>query len=166
MSRFQPPRAPHKVVVAVLDGFLPIELGIVHRIFSTARDADGVPFYEVMTCSVRGPGRVRSNADFTIDVPHGPEALASADTVVFPASYELGPVFDHGELTPDLAAAFARIRPGTRLMSICLGSFVLAAAGVLDGRRAATHWADAEHFQRVFPRVQVDPDVLYVDDGD
>ncbi|NED79556.1 AraC family transcriptional regulator, partial [Streptomyces sp. SID11233] len=94
------------------------------------------------------------------------EALASADTVLIPASYELGPVHEEGRLTPLLAAALGRIRPGTRLMSICTGGFVLAAAGLLDGRPAATHWSSAARFQRLFPRVAVDADVLFVDDGD
>jgi transcriptional regulator GlxA family with amidase domain len=109
---------------------------------------------------------VRTDADFPILVPHGPEALAQADTVVTPASHELGPVHTEGTLTPELAEALAVIRPGTRMVSICTGSYLLAAAGLLDGRPATTHWSSADHFQRLFPRVRVDPDVLYVDDGD
>ncbi|MFD4571876.1 GlxA family transcriptional regulator [Streptomyces sp. NPDC058417] len=157
---------PHRVVVLALDGLLPFELGIPHRIFGRPRGADGRKLYEVVTCSVRPPGPVETDADFAIDVAHGPEALATADTVVVPASYELGPVFERGELTPELAAALARIRPGTRLASICTGVYVLAAAGYLDGRPATTHWADAERLQRLFPEVRVDPDVLFIDDGD
>lgn len=86
--------------------------------------------------------------------------------MIVPASYELGPVFDRGELTPELAAALALVRPGTRLASICTGVYVLAAAGHLDGRPATTHWADAARFQRLFPHIKVDPDVLFIDDGD
>jgi len=67
---------------------------------------------------------------------------------------------------PTRAAALARIRPGTRLVSICTGAFVLAAAGLLDGRPATTHWQLVERFRRSFPRVALDPDVLFVDDGD
>ncbi|GAA3499844.1 helix-turn-helix domain-containing protein [Streptomyces prasinosporus] len=157
---------PHRVVVLALDGLLPFELGIPHRIFGRPRDGRGRRLYEVVTCSVRPPGPVGTDADFTVHVGHGPEALATADTVVVPASYELGPVYERGELTGELAAALARVRPGTRLASICTGAYVLAAAGLLDGRPATTHWADAERFQRLFPRVAVDPDVLFVDDGD
>ena len=65
-----------------------------------------------------------------------------------------------------LAAAFGSIRPGTRLVSICTGAFVLAAAGLLDGRRATTHWQATERFRQLFPNVDLDPDVLFVDDGD
>ncbi|MFF3466729.1 GlxA family transcriptional regulator [Streptomyces sp. NPDC002619] len=162
----EPEFRPHRVVVLALDGLLPFELGIPHRIFGRPKDERGRHLYEVVTCSVRPPGPVETDADFSIHVAHGPEALATADTVVIPASYELGPVFEEGTLTDELAAALARIRPGTRLASICTGVYVLAAAGHLDGRPATTHWADADHFQRMFPRIKVDADVLFIDDGD
>ncbi|MER6215680.1 helix-turn-helix domain-containing protein [Streptomyces sp. NPDC001674] len=157
--------APHRVVVLALAGLLPFELGIPHRIFGRAKDPAGRPLYEILTCAL-APGPVRTDADFAIEVEHGPELLASAGTVVVPASYELGPVYDEGRLTDGLAAALAHIRPGTRLVSICTGGYVLAAAGYLDGRPATTHWASAEHFQRLFPSVRVDAGVLYTDDGD
>ncbi|MFC9911490.1 GlxA family transcriptional regulator [Streptomyces sp. NPDC127197] len=157
---------PHRVVVLAMDGALPFELGIPHRIFGRPKDAAGRHLYEVVTCSIRPPGPVRTDADFDIMVANGPETLATADTVIVPASYELGPVFEQGVLTPELAAALAHIRPGTRLASICTGVYVLAAAGRLDGRPATTHWADAERLQRLFPQIKVDADVLYVDDGD
>jgi transcriptional regulator GlxA family with amidase domain len=160
------PFRPHRVVVLALDGLLPFELGIPHRIFDRAVDARGRKLYETVTCSVRPPGPVETDADFSVLVENGPQALATADTVVVPASYELGPVHDEGVLTDELAAALALIRPGTRLVSICTGGYVLAAAGLLDGRPATTHWASAEHFQRLFPKVLVDADVLFVDDGD
>ncbi len=160
----------HRVVVLALDGVLPFELGIPQRIFgrstSTGPDGRGEKLYDVVTCSVRPPGPVRTDADFSIVVEHGPEALATAGTVVVPASYELGPVYEEGRLTAELAAAFAHVRPGTRVVSICTGSYVLAAAGYLDGRPATTHWSSADHFQRLFPKVRVDPDVLFIDDGD
>ncbi|MGX1886097.1 GlxA family transcriptional regulator [Streptomyces sp. NPDC055287] len=157
---------PHRVVVLALDGLLPFELGIPHRIFGRAKDPSGELLYEIVTCSVRPPGPVRTDADFSIAVEHGPEALATADTVVIPASYELGPVYDQGVLTDDLEAAFTFVRPGTRMVSICTGGYVLAAAGYLDGRPATTHWSSAEHFQRLFPSVRVDADVLFIDNGD
>lgn len=165
-SRSPAGHRPHRVVVLALDGALPFELGIPHRVFGRPRDEKGRPLYEVVTCSVRPPGPVETDADFTIHVPHGPEALATADTVVVPASYELGPVFERGELTDELADALGRIPPTARIASICTGVYVLAASGRLDGRRATTHWADAERLQRLFPRIDVDPDVLFVDDGD
>lgn len=162
----EPEFRPHRVAVLALDGLLPFELGIPHRIFGRPRDALGRLLYEVVTCSIRPPGPVQTDADFAIQVEHGPRTLATADTVIVPASYELGPVFEEGVLTDELAAALAHIRPGTRLASICTGVYVLAAAGLLDGRPATTHWADAERFQRLFPRIEVDADVLFIDDGD
>lgn len=165
MSR-EPEFRPHRVAVLALDGLLPFELGIPHRIFGRPKDAEGRHLYEVVTCSIRPPGPVRTDADFDIQVGSGPEALATADTVIVPASYELGPVFEEGVLTDELAAALAHIRPGTRLASICTGVYVLAAAGLLDGRPATTHWADAERFQRLFPKIKVDADVLFIDEGD
>ncbi|WP_433467834.1 GlxA family transcriptional regulator [Spirillospora sp. CA-128828] len=152
----------HRVAVLALDGVYPFELGIPSRIFGAT---DGL--YEVLTCTVDGRP-VRTTADFAITVDHGPEALRTADTVVI-ASF--GPSPGVAELvTPGLPepieAALALIRPGTRLVSICTGAFVLAAAGLLDGRPATTHWQTAERFRSLFPKVDLDPDVLFVDDGD
>ncbi|WP_217999317.1 GlxA family transcriptional regulator [Nocardiopsis trehalosi] len=155
----------HPVAVLVRDGLMPMELGIVHQILGQARDDRGRPLYEVATCAVT-PGEVATDADFPIGVRHGPEALAAARTVVVPASHAPDAADASGVLDPRTAAALARIRPGTRVASICTGAFVLAAAGLLDGRRATTHWNSAELFRRLFPRVDLDPDVLYTDDGD
>ncbi|GAA3109479.1 GlxA family transcriptional regulator [Streptomyces rectiviolaceus] len=160
------PTTRHRVVVLALDGVIPFELGIPQRIFGRARTADGELLYEVVTASVRPPGPVRTDADFAILVENGPECLATADTVVVPASYELGPVYEEGRLTEELSSALAHIRPGARLISICTGGYVLAAAGYLDGRTATTHWSSAAHFQHLFPRITVDAEVLFIDDGD
>ncbi|MFE4021257.1 GlxA family transcriptional regulator [Streptomyces sp. NPDC059101] len=158
----------HRVAVLVRPGMLPIELGIVHRIFGEARSASGEELYTVVTCALE-PGEVRTDADFTINVAHGPEVLETADTVVLPASgidYDLGTEQREGRLSPPMADALARIRPGTRIASICTGAFVLAAAGLLDGRRATTHWRSVDDFRRLFPQIELDADVLYTDEGD
>lgn len=165
-SESGPRRPRHRVAVLALDGVLPFELGIPQRIFGRAKSPEGAPLYDVITCSVRPPGPVRTDADFDIVVENGPEAIATADTVLIPSSYELGQVYESGRLTDELAAAFAYVRPGTRLVAICTGGYVLAAAGFLDGRPASTHWSSAAHFQRTFPRIKVDADVLFIDDGD
>ncbi|WP_020013742.1 GlxA family transcriptional regulator [Promicromonospora sukumoe] len=169
MAQHTPPR--HRVAVLIRPGFIPFELGIPHRIFGIARDAEHQPLYEVVTCTPGGPGLVRSDSDVLVQVEHGPEALETADTVVVPASHTSGPdgtdpAAGEPRLEPELAAALARIRPGARLMSICTGAFVLAAAGLLDGRPATTHWLESERFRQLYPRVELDPDVLYTDDGD
>ncbi|MFG3259179.1 GlxA family transcriptional regulator [Streptomyces sp. NPDC048172] len=142
----------HRVVVLALDGVYPFELGIPQRVFGTAGGR-----YEVVTCSADGHP-VRTTSDYAIAVSHGPEALETADTVVIPPSAVTE--------AADVAGALARIRPGTRLVSICTGSFVLASSGLLDDRPATTHWIEADRFRRRFPRVRLDPNVLFVDDGD
>ncbi|MBV7694592.1 GlxA family transcriptional regulator [Streptomyces sp. TRM70350] len=145
-----------RVVVLALDGVYPFELGIPSRILGAA---DGR--YEVLTCSVDG-GPVRTNADFSVTVEHGPEALATADTVVIAP---IAPESVTADLPDEVRAALGLIRPGTRIVSICTGVFVLAAVGLLDGRRATTRWQVADRFRRMFPHVDLDPDVLFVDDG-
>ncbi|MCI2423483.1 helix-turn-helix domain-containing protein [Saccharopolyspora sp. K220] len=154
-----------RVAVLVRHGVMPMELGLVHQLFGQARSPAGDPLYEVVTCTLV-PGEVRTDADFPIYVAHGPQALADADTVVVPASHEYDESDTLGRLNPAMADAFARIRPGTRIASICTGAFVLAAAGLLDGRRATTHWKSGEVFRKLYPAVHLDPDVLYTDDGD
>ncbi|MFI0452500.1 GlxA family transcriptional regulator [Actinomadura sp. 6N118] len=154
----------HRVVVLALDGIYPFELGIPVRIFGSATGPDGEPLYEVVTCGLDG-GPVRTSADFAVAVEHGIEAVETADTLVIPP-FDADPEDDRDWLPEPLADAFGRLRPGTRLVSLCTASYILAAAGFLDGRRATTHWNEAEHFQRKFPQVEVDPDVLFVDSGD
>ncbi|MGP3969516.1 GlxA family transcriptional regulator [Streptomyces sp. 6N223] len=155
----------HRVAVLVRHGLLPMELGIAHRILGRAKAPSGQPLYEVVTCTPT-PGVLRTDADFTVNVEHGPEAVAEADTVIIPAAHGRDETYASGTLPPDLAGALARIRRGARIASICTGAFVLAAAGLLDGRRATTHWAACDNFRRLFPRVRLDPDVLYTDEGD
>ncbi|MEU9736662.1 helix-turn-helix domain-containing protein [Streptomyces sp. NPDC048002] len=147
----------HRVVVLALDGAYPFELGIPSRVFGALQDR-----YEVLTCSVDG-GPVATNADFSVTVEHGPEALATADTVVLPP-FDLSRI--SRELPPGTVSALSAIRPGTRIVSICTGAFVLAAAGLLEGRPATTHWSVAAVFRSWYPTVALDPDVLFVDDGD
>ncbi|MCT2592651.1 helix-turn-helix domain-containing protein [Streptomyces sp. N2-109] len=160
----------HRVAVLVRHGVLPLELGLVHQMFGGAvapRGAPdaGEPLYAVVTCAL-APGEIRTDADFLIRVACGPELLAEADTVIVPASHEADETESEGRLGTALADALARIRPGTRIASICTGSFVLAAAGLLDGKRATTHWKSADHFRALYPAVDLDPDVLYTDAGD
>jgi transcriptional regulator GlxA family with amidase domain len=155
----------HRVAVLVRHGVMPMELGIVHQLFRHAESARGEPLYELVSCTLV-PGEVRTDADFTLNMAHGPEVLGEAETVIVPASHEEDGSGSDGRLPAPTANAFARIRPGTRIASICTGAFVLAAAGLLDGRRATTHWKSAEHLRRLHPAVEVDPDVLYTDDGD
>ena len=155
----------HRVVVLALPGVYPFEMGIPKRVFGSAVDPTGAPLYEVVTAGL-GAGPVPTAADFSITAEHGPEVLATADTVVVPALEPLAPMFTEGRLSDPARAALAHLRPGTRLVSICTGAYVLASAGLLDGRPATNHWYCADHFQRLFPAIAVDPAVLFVDDGD
>lgn len=162
MAVFRHPER-HKVAVLVRHGMLVMELGIVHRLFGQARSADGERLYEVVTCTPE-PGDIRTDSDFTIPVQQGPEAVAEADTVIVPASsLEYEPT--GRQLTEQLKHAMNLVRPDSRIASICTGAYVLAAMGLLDGRRATTHWRSACEFQLEYPRVQLDPDVLYTEDG-
>ncbi|WP_420033860.1 GlxA family transcriptional regulator [Streptomyces sp. cg28] len=156
-------RARQTVAVLVRDGVLPMELGLVHQLFGSARDpSTGEPLYDVVTCATR-PGKVRTDADFPIYAEHGPETAKAADTVLVPASHESDETLGPGGLDDELASVIGS--PRGRVASICTGAFVLAAAGLLDGRRATTHWMSSARFARTFPAVTVDADVLYVDEG-
>jgi transcriptional regulator GlxA family with amidase domain len=154
-------RRPHRVAVLARDGVMPMELGLVHQLFRSATTADGLPLYDVQTCTLT-PGLVRTDADFSVRVEHGPQDPATADAVVVPASHETD---ETGILTPALADALSRIRRTSRVASICTGAFVLAAAGMLDGRSATTHWKSADRFRALFPSVDLEPEVLYTDEG-
>jgi transcriptional regulator GlxA family with amidase domain len=151
---------PHRIAVLARPGVLPMELSLVHELFRATGDR-----YQVITCAL-APGLVRVSADFSILVEHGPQALATADTVIVPAAYDPDDALLTAPLNGPLADMVAAIRPGARVASICTGAFVLAAAGLLDDRPATTHWQSADAFRRAFPRVRLDPAVLYTDDGD
>jgi transcriptional regulator GlxA family with amidase domain len=155
----------HRIVVLTLPGVIPFELGIPARIFGAALDAAGRPYYEVITCSVDGLP-VRTDADYSITVEHDARILATADTVIISPTHDLDEMYWEGTLPGPLRDTLAQVRPGTRMVAICTGTFVLAAAGLLDGRPATTHWRHAEQLATLYPSIKVDPDVLYVDDGD
>jgi AraC family transcriptional regulator, transcriptional activator FtrA len=152
---------PHQIAALAYPGMAPFELSIVIEVFGLARpDLDVASWYRLDVCAVR-PGPQPAVGGITITVSHGLDQLAAADTVIIPG----WPVRDEvpAELVDAVRSAHRR---GARVVSICSGAFVLAAAGLLDGRRAATHWQYAARLAAAHPRVIVDPDVLYVDDGD
>ena len=154
----------HRVAVLLLPPVVGFDAAIPPLLFSNATDSDGNALYEVITCGLTA-GPVTATTGFAVLPEAGPEALESADTVVIPGT-RFPSARAEGVLTPEAANALARIRSGTRLVSICTGAFVLAAAGLLDGRRATTHWKFADDMRRLHPRVLVDENVLFVDDGD
>ncbi|MDJ1134077.1 GlxA family transcriptional regulator [Streptomyces iconiensis] len=143
---------------------MPMELGLAHQVFGRAQTPEGELLYEIVTCAVE-PGAVRTDADFPIHVAHGPEALAEADTVIVPATHEPDETETTGTLPGPLRSALDRVGQHTRIASICTGAFLVAAAGLLNGKRATTHWMSTDSFRALYPQVRLDPDVLYVDEG-
>lgn len=158
------PAMTHQVAVLALDGVLPFDLGIPERVFHEARDAHGRRLYEVTTCSLGGRP-VRTSHDFSIVVDRSHEVLAAADTVVIATQEPTSQLLSTGALPAELSAALNLVRADARIVTLCTSAFVLAATGMLDGLGATTHWALCADFARLFPRVSVDPDVLFVDNG-
>ncbi len=155
----------HRVAVLALDHVVGLDLGTPSQILGAARDHAGHRFYQVRTCTPGG-APVRSTAGFTLLPDHGLDLLETADTVIVPGIHD-GPTLHSGVLDPTVTAALTTAHArGARIVSICTGAFVLAAAGLLDGRAAATHWAHADRFAELFPQVKLDADVLFVDDGE
>jgi transcriptional regulator GlxA family with amidase domain len=150
----------HRVVGICLDGMVAFDLTAPAQAFGLAAAPDGSPHYEFTTCSIDGAA-VRTTSGFEIAPEADLRALASAATVVVPGyAAILAPPPE-----PILAALRSAAERGSRVLSVCTGAFALAHAGLLDGRRAATHWAWADELARRFPAVEVDPAALFVDEG-
>ncbi|OSP43716.1 AraC family transcriptional regulator [Streptomyces sp. 13-12-16] len=148
------------VAAVLLDGVNPFELGVVCEVFGVDRSDDDLPVYDFAVASADGPS-VRTNTGFSLQVEHGLERLETADLIAVPA----GASYVSREFPPELLDALRRgVDRGARVLSVCSGVFVLAAAGLLDGRRAAAHWKHAEELTRRHPHLTVEPDVLYVDE--
>jgi transcriptional regulator GlxA family with amidase domain len=154
----------HDVAVLAFDGVIAFDLGVPSQILSAARPSDDERLYQVRVTTADGRP-VRSAAGFTVGPEYGPEILDEADTVIVPGFYPPSRE-DLGTLAPAEVDALGRVRPDARLVSICTGAFALAAMGRLDGRPATTHWCWADEFRALFPKVDLNPDVLFVDDGD
>lgn len=155
---------PHRIVVLLVDPVVGFDAVIPPQLLGSAMRADGSRCYDVVVAGGTGAA-VPTDAGYAMVPDTDASALARADTVVIPGTRTPGPRYD-GVLEPVLADALATIRPGTRLVSICTGAFVLGAMGVLDDRRATTHWAYADDFRRLYPAVRLDEKLLFVDDGD
>ncbi|GHE40312.1 AraC family transcriptional regulator [Streptomyces capitiformicae] len=145
------------IALAVTDGMLHFELALACEVFGTDLSHLVDPWYEFALC---GPGAVRVGR-FRLEPDHGLDQLPYADTVIVPGWVDVD-VAPPAELVDAVRAAHAA---GARVVSLCTGAFVLAAAGVLDGLRATTHWAHTDVLAARHPQVEVDPDVLYVDNG-
>jgi transcriptional regulator GlxA family with amidase domain len=147
----------HRIAVLALDQVVAFDLAIPAQVFGHPDERDR---YSLAVCAER-PGPVRTSSGFDIVAAHGLDAIGEADSVVVPGMED--PAAERPAAVLDaIRGADAR---GARLMSICTGAFALAAAGVLDGRRVATHWRHAAELQALHPELEIDRGVLYVDDG-
>lgn len=150
---------PHHVAILAYDGLCTFEFGCAVELFALDRPELGVPWYTYAVCAADA-GPLRAAGGLTVSAPYGLNALDDADTIVIPGWRDAGEA-PPAALLDALRSAHAR---GARLCSICSGAFVLAHAGLLDGRRATTHWRYLEQLEAAFPAVQVEAGVLYVQD--
>lgn len=148
----------HAIVIVAFERISPFHLSAPCVVFGDRHP--GVPPFDFAVCATQ-PGRLATTAGFSIVVEHGLEKLLTADTIIVPSWR------DPAERAPAdlLAALVAAHERGARIVGLCLGAYVLAQAGLLDGRAATTHWAYAEDFARRHPGVRLQPDVLYLEDG-
>ncbi|GAA1454376.1 GlxA family transcriptional regulator [Nocardiopsis tropica] len=156
-----PQESSHRVALVVDEGSNPFEMSVATELFGLRRPELDHPWYDLTVCSAVPDVRVHLGL-FTITGLAGLEAVEEADTVIVPNRPDpwVPP-------RPEVVASVRRAaRRGARLVSFCSGAFTLAAAGVLDGRRAATHWRFEELFARMHPEVRLERDVLFVDEGD
>ncbi len=149
-----------RVVALVYDNLCSFEFGCAAEVFGLPRPEVGPDWYSFATAAVE-PGPITAMGGLRFEASGGLEVLKGAGTVVVPG-WKGADVQPSAELVAALRAAYAG---GARLVTICSGVFVLAAAGLLDGRRATTHWRYAETLRQRYPRIEVDPNVLYVDEG-
>jgi len=152
------------VAIIALDGVVPFDLDTPSQIFGTARDEAGHRKYRIGICTP-GAAPVRAAAGYQVVPDHGLEITERASIVIV-AGVSSGDPVERGTVDPRVTEALhAALARGARVMSICTGAFVLAAAGILDDRPATTHWWWAERFKELFPTIKLDPDVLFIDDG-
>jgi AraC family transcriptional activator FtrA len=148
------------MAVYAFDGMSPFELGCVVEVFGLPRPELGVPWYDLKVCA-ESNRPMRAVGGFSLATEYDVDDLAAADTVVVTAVPDV-----RGEVPAALVEALRQAHArGARIVSICSGAFALAAAGLLDGLEATTHWQYAELLAERYPAVRVDPDVLYVDHG-
>ncbi|GAB1579041.1 GlxA family transcriptional regulator [Bordetella petrii] len=161
-SRDAARHAPRATVVAVaaFDQISAFHLTVPCAVFET-RDSPGLPLFDLRVCAVE-PGPLHTSAGFTVQASHGLRDLARADIVIVPSWRDTAE-----PAPPALLRALQRAHArGALVVGLCLGAFVVAEAGLLDGRSASTHWMWAEDFAARYPRVRLDRDVLYVDEDD
>ena len=154
-------RRPHLVAAVVGPHVAAFELGVAHEVFGIDRSEYSDPWYDFRVVAVRGNPVPVTDGDWSISTPWALEDIADADTVIVPTWPDLDAPAD-----PALLEALRAVHDrGARLVSVCSGAFLLAQTGLLDGRRATTHWMYAGELAHCYPEVDVDPNVLFVDAG-
>lgn len=149
-----------KIAILAFEGISPFHLAVPSMVFGENRSDLGVPPFAMTICA-ESPGKLRTSVGFDIDVKHGLEAFKRADIVIVPSWTE-----NDEAASPKLMQALRNANQrGARIVGLCLGAIALAQAGLLDGKIATTHWAWAQRFADRFPKVKLDPSVLYVEDG-
>lgn len=148
------------VATVLIDGVAPFEFGVIYEVFGIDRTDDGVPPIEFRVCGERAGEPLRAGTGVQVIPEFGLDALEGADLVALPAC-DIRAKYPAAVLDA-VRAASAR---GATVLSVCSGAFLLGATGLLDGRRCTTHWQHADKFAERFPTALLDPDVLYVDDG-
>lgn len=147
------------VAIVAYDGLCLFDFSVAMEIFGEHGGPSPPGWYERRAVSLEGPA-IRTDSGFRLELDDGPDIVRAAHTIIVPG-WRMAPVPEH--ITGPLQAAHRR---GARIVSMCTGAFVLGAAGLLDGRPAATHWRYAEALSRAAPAALVDPSALYIDDGD
>jgi transcriptional regulator GlxA family with amidase domain len=149
------------VAVPLVNTVSPFEFAVACEVFGLDRTEQGVPLFDFAVCSEHPGEKVPTPMGFSLTTEHGFDRLAEADLIVVPASKPREAPVPQA-LVRELRAADER---GAWIMSLCSGAFTLAKAGLLDGRRATTHWLNAEELASTFPEIDVELDVLFVEDG-
>ncbi|MBW4033085.1 MAG: helix-turn-helix domain-containing protein [Acidobacteria bacterium] len=152
-----------KVVLVALPGVAPFEFGVVCEVFGIDRSDSGGPAFE-FTIATAEPGPVRTSLGFDMFIDQDLSVAADADLIAVPAHLTGGAEDEPTDERVLQALRDAEAR-GAWLLSVCSGAFVLAEAGILDGRRATTHWMHADRLRRHYPKTEIDADVLFVRDG-
>ena len=157
----KPAKNSDSYAVIAFNGISPFHLSVPCIIFRSDANNSKMPDFKLKVCAVDPASPIQTNAGYAIHATHGFAALKDAGTVIVPSWH------DTAELPPKklIDALRQAHQRGAKIVSFCLGSFVLAAAGLLDGRKATTHWKSATELAERYPLIEVKPDVLYVDEG-
>jgi len=153
--------SPYRIGIVVFDGIIPFHLSVPCAVFEKAQDPQGAPYFQIEICTAI-PGVLRTNSGFSIVVEQPLTILDGMDMVIIP-SWNNPDIVPSAELIRAVSSAHQR---GAKIVGLCMGTFVVAACGLLNGRKATTHWNWMKDLSRRYPAVSVDRNILYIDEGD